>query len=93
MTTRHWRIADGVAWVGDEDRVALIDTRSSVASPMIVPPVFGELWRLLSDGPRPESDLQAKGAELADESGPDLVQAFVDAMSAHGLIEPVVEGA
>lgn len=85
----HWRIADGVAWVGDEDRVALIDTRSSSAAPMLVPPVFGELWRLLSDGPRPESDLQAKGAELVDESGPDLIQAFVDAMSQHDLIESV----
>lgn len=88
-----WRIADGVAWVGDEDRVALIDTRSSTASPMIVPPVFGELWRLLSDGSRLESDLQAKGAEPADESGAELVQAFVETMIAHGLIEAGVEGA
>ncbi len=89
MTTRHWRIADGVAWVGDEDRVALIDTRSSAASPMIVPPVFGELWRLLSDGPRPESDLLTKGAELVDESAPDLVAAFVEAMTDLDLVEPV----
>lgn len=84
-----WRIADGIAWVGDVDRVALIDTRSSQASPMIVPPIFGELWRLLADGPRPESDLRAKGVELADESGPDLVRAFVDTMAEHRLIETV----
>ena len=74
MTTRHWRIADGIAWVGDEDRVALIDTRSSAASPMIVPPVFGELWRLLADGPRPESDLLTKGADLVDESAPAVAE-------------------
>lgn len=83
----HWRIAEGIAWVGDDDRVALIDTRSPSASPMIVPPVFGELWRLLADRSRPEADLLAKGAELADESGPDLVAAFVDTMTQHGLIE------
>lgn len=91
--TRHWRIADGVAWVGESDRVALIDTRSAQAAPMIVPPVFGELWRLLTDGPRPESDLLTKGAELVEESAPDLVLAFVDAMSDHALIEPVVPAA
>ena len=89
MTTRHWRIADGIAWVGDEDRVALIDTRSSVASPMIVPPVFGELWRLLADGPCSESDLLTKGAELVDGAAPDLVAAFVEAMTGHDLLESV----
>ena len=93
MTIRHWRIADGIAWVGDEGRVALIDTRSATASPMIVPPVFGELWRLLSDGPRPESDLLTKGAELVEESAPDLVAAFVETMAGLDLVEPVVEGA
>ena len=89
MTIRHWRIADGIAWVGDEDRVALIDTRSSAASPMIVPPVFGELWRLLAEGPRPESDLLTKGAELVEESAPDLVAAFVETMAGHDLLELV----
>ena len=87
----HWGIADGIAWVGDDERVALIDTRSMANAPMLVPPIFGELWRLLSDGPRPESDLLTKGAELVDESGPDLVQAFVAAMTEHDLIE-IVDG-
>lgn len=88
--TRHWRIADGIAWVGEEeDRVALIDTRSSAAAPMLVPPLFAELWRLLAASSRPEADLQAKGAELADESGPDLVEAFIEAMTGHDLIEVV----
>lgn len=90
---RHWRIADGVAWVGESDRVALIDTRSAQAAPMIVPPVFGELWRVLADGPRPEFDLLTKGAELVDESAPDLVRAFVEAMTEHSLIEPVAAAA
>lgn len=89
----HWRIADGIAWVGDDDRVALIDTRSPSASPMIVPPVFGELWRALAESSRSEADLLAKGAELADESGPDLVDAFVEAMTEHDLIESVTPGA
>lgn len=87
--TRHWRIADGIAWVGESDRVALIDTRSPSASPMIVPPVFGELWRLMADGSASEADLRAKGAELVEESGPDLVAAFVEAMTERHLIEQV----
>lgn len=91
--TRHWRIADGIAWVGERGRVALIDTRSPSAAPMIVPPVYGELWRLLGERPRPEADLQAKGAELVDESGPELVAAFVAAMSERHLIEAVTREA
>ena len=91
--TRHWRIAEGVAWVGESERVALIDTRSPSASPMIVPPVFGELWRLVADGSASETDLRAKGAELVDESGPELVEAFVAAMSERHLIEAVTREA
>ena len=87
MADPRWRIAEGVAWVGDSGRVALIDTRSSAASPMIVPPVFGELWRLVADGSASEPDLLAKGTELVDESGPELVKAFVTAMSERDLIE------
>lgn len=85
----YWRIADGIAWVGDEGRVALIDTRSTSAPPMLVPPLFADLWRLLSDGPQSESDLTSHANELVDEDGPELMKAFVETLSGADLIEPV----
>ena len=40
---QRWRIAAGVAWVGDAERVALVDTRRGAqAVPMHVHPPFGE---------------------------------------------------
>lgn len=81
-----WRIAEGVAWVGDEDRVALIDTRSADARPMIVPPDFAELWRHVADG---DDDLLAKGAELAGEHAHELVAGFVETMLALDVLEAV----
>lgn len=87
MTT--WRIAEGVAWVGDAERVALIDTRSALAPPMLMPPVFADLWRLLSHGPRAESDLHAHACNLVGEAASDLVQHFVESLSGIGVIERV----
>ena len=83
-----WRIADGVAWVGDEGQVALIDTRASDNPPMIVPPEFAELWRALAEGPRTESDLLAKGETLVGEHAADLVASFVEDLSRVRVIEP-----
>ena len=45
----HWRIAHGVAWVGDADRVALVDTRRGAqAVPMHVQAPFATLWTALA---------------------------------------------
>ncbi|WP_435203071.1 hypothetical protein [Janibacter sp. GS2] len=85
----HWCIADGIAWVGDDDRIALIDTGSAHAPPMLVPPVFADLWRLLAQGPVSESELCSRASELVHDDGPDLVQAFVDSLSGVGAIETV----
>lgn len=87
--SRHWRIADGIAWVGETGRVALIDTRSGTSSPMLVPPLFAELWRSLSEGPLPESDLQVLADDLVEDSGSELAQAFLDALSGQRVIESV----
>lgn len=84
-----WRIADGIAWVGDEGQVALIDTRASDNPPMIVPPEFAELWRALAESPRTESDLLANGETLVGEHAPDLVASFVADLSRIRVIEAV----
>ena len=66
MTSR-WRIAEGVAWVGDAERVALVDTRHPArAVPMHVHAPFAALWVALGEGPATQVALEALAAEVVD---------------------------
>ena len=87
----HWRIAHGVAWVGDADRVALVDTRRGAeAVPMHVQAPFAALWTALGDGPVAQADLEAAAAGVVD-AGEEaaFVASFVESLGAVGVVEEV----
>ena len=87
----HWRIAAGVAWVGDADRVALVDTRRGAqAVPMHVQAPFAVLWTALEDGPVARADLEAAAAGVVDEGEEAaFVASFVESLGAVGVVEEV----
>lgn len=83
-----WRIAEGVAWVGDAERVALIDTRKGAAAmPMHVHAPFSELWAVLAQGPATEDDLRGSAVRVAGDDAGDFLRAFIDPLSGARLIE------
>ena len=87
----RWRIAPGVAWVGDADRVALVDTRRGVqAVPMHVQAPFAALWTALGDGPVAQADLEVAAAGVVDE-GEEVafVASFVESLGRVGVVEEV----
>lgn len=91
MTT--WRIAEGVAWVGDAERVALIDTRKGAAAvPMHVHAPFAQLWTHLAGGPRSEADLREPAEAVAAEEADEFIRAFVDPLVELDVIEPANHG-
>ena len=85
----HWRIAHGVAWVGDADRVALVDTRRGAqAVPMHVQAPFATLWTALADGPVAQADLEIAAAGVVDEGEEAaFVASFVESLGAVGVDE------
>ena len=87
----HWRIAQGVAWVGDADRVALVDTRRGAeAVPMHVQAPFATLWTVLEDGPVAQADLETAAVGVVDE-GEEVafVASFVESLGRVGVVEEV----
>lgn len=87
----RWRIAHGVAWVGDAHRVALVDTRRGAqAVPMHVQAPFATLWTALEDGPVAQADLEAAAAGIVDE-GEEVafVASFVESLGRVGVVEEV----
>ena len=87
----HWRIAHGVAWVGDADRVALVDTRRGAqAVPMHVQAPFATLWTALEGGPIAQADLEVAAAGVVDE-GEEVafVASFVESLGRVGVVEEV----
>ena len=87
----HWRIAHGVAWVGDAHRVALVDTRRGAeAVPMHVQAPFAALWTALADGPVAQTDLEAAAAGVVDEGEEAaFVASFVESLGRVGVVEEV----
>lgn len=86
MTT--WRIAEGVAWVGDAERVALIDTtKGAAAVPMHVHAPFAQLWDVLAQGPATEAELRVPAEAVAGDEADDFLKAFVAPLFAANLIE------
>lgn len=87
----RWRIAHGVAWVGDAHRVALVDTRRGAeAVPMHVQAPFAALWIALGDGPVAQADLEAAAAGVVDEGEEAaFVASFVESLGAVGVVEEV----
>ena len=87
----RWRIADGVAWVGDAERVALVDTRRGAqAVPMHVQAPFATLWTALEDGPVAQADLEVAAVGVVDEGEEAaFVANFVESLGAVGVVEEV----
>ncbi|MFF5322622.1 hypothetical protein ACFY2Y_02680 [Janibacter hoylei] len=87
----HWRIAHGVAWVGDADRVALVDTRRGAqAVPMHVQAPFATLWTALEGGQVAQADLEIAAAGVVDEGEEAaFVASFVESLSSLGVVEEV----
>ena len=87
----RWRIAQGVAWVGDADRVALVDTRRGAqAVPMHVQAPFATLWTALEDGPVAQADLEVAAAGVVDEGEEAaFVASFIEALGGVGAVEQV----
>lgn len=87
----RWRIAHGVAWVGDAHRVALVDTRRGAeAVPMHVQAPFAALWTALGDGPVAQADLEVAAAGVVDEGEVvAFVASFVESLGGVGVVEEV----
>ena len=85
---QRWRIADGVAWVGDAERVALVDTRRGAqAVPMHVQAPFATLWTALGRGPLSWADLESLAADVVDEGEETaFVSSFVESLGGVGLV-------
>lgn len=87
----RWRIADGVAWVADEQRVALIDPRKGAAAvPMHISRPFSLLWESLASGGVAGADLLDPATEVAGDEAHDFIRAFVDPLTGIGVLERVV---
>ena len=89
---QRWRIADGVAWVGDAERVALVDTRLGArAVPMHVHPPFATLWTALARGPVSRAALEALASDVVDEGEEaTFVGSFVESLGGVGVVEEVI---
>ena len=87
----RWRIAEGVAWVGDAERVALVDSRQGAqAVPMHVQAPFAALWTALESGPLSQADLESVAAGVVDEGERALfVESFVESLGGVGVVERV----
>ena len=86
---QRWRIAEGVAWVGDAERVALVDTRRGAqAVPMHVHPPFASLWTALGRGPLSWAALETVAADVVDEGEEAaFVSSFVESLGGVGVVE------
>lgn len=86
---QRWRITAGVAWVGDAERVALVDTRRGAqAVPMHVQAPFATLWTALGGGPLSWVDLETVAADVVDEGDEAaFVSSFVESLGGVGVIE------
>lgn len=67
----RWRIVEGVAWVMEDERVALVNTGSTSPLPLIVHDPVAGLWPALADGPVSVDRLRevADGIVEADPEG------------------------
>ena len=83
---QQWCLPDGIAWVAEEDRVALMNTKSPEAEPMIMVEPVASLWRALDDGPMTMSQLESVAGRLVDDDPEGFVRACLEVLSEASLV-------